>query len=179
MWERDLPCGTGPDADRGKDRPFMTGCVAGNSSDLLRRLDATAERIIPVVGGLLERLSPAGPLTTERDGGIVELSVPVRFPDGVGTGTITARVFRYRTSVRVDLAITHNRVLARADGQPTDRHCFLNDYVASTTLGPDDAALPERFVTEVVQGVGAAVTAVENHNRRHPQPWRRVEVAAV
>jgi hypothetical protein len=156
----------------------MTGCVAGTSANLLRRLDAAAERLVPRVFALLERLSKSGPVSTERDGRAHVLTVPLRFPDGIGSGTITARLFRYRNSVRVDLAVAHNRVLALADGRPSDRHCFLNDFVASVTLGADATELPDKFVHEVVNGVRAALTAVEEHNRRHPQPWSRIEVAA-
>jgi hypothetical protein len=156
----------------------MTGCVTGSSVDLLRRLDAAVEALVPSVGELLGRLG-RGPIDTGREDAVHTLGIVLPFPDGVGQGRVIARVFRYRTGVRVDLAIAHNRVIAHGDGRPTDRVCFLNDYVASVTLGPDDVALPDKFVALVETGVRAALTAVEDHNRRHPQPWSRIRVAAV
>lgn len=155
----------------------MTGCVTGNSVNLLRRLDAAVETLVPDVGRLLGKLGE-GPVETAREESFHALGVALRFPDGIGRGRLTARVFRYRTSVRVDLVLAHNRVIALANGRPTDRTCFLNDYVASVTLGPEDTVLPEKFVSRVLAGVPAALTAVEDHNRRHPQPWGRIRVAA-
>lgn len=154
----------------------MTGCVTGSSVNLMRRLDATVEALVPAVAELLGRLGQ-GPVDAGREDAAHALRVPLRFPDGVGWGRLTARVFRYRTGVRVDLAISHNRVIALADGRPTDRACFLNDFVASVTLGPDDVGLPDKFVSGVESGVRAALTGVEDHNRRYPQPWSCIRIA--
>jgi hypothetical protein len=156
----------------------MTGCVTGNSVNLIRRLDAAVEALVPAVAELLGRLGQ-GPVVAGREEGVPTLAVPLRFPDGIGRGQLTARVFRYRTGVRVDLSIAHNRVIALANGRPTDRACFLNDYVASVALGPDDVTLPDKFVARVEAGVRAAVSAVEEHNRQHPQPWSRIRIAVV
>ncbi|MDH4350648.1 MAG: hypothetical protein OEW56_05835, partial [Gemmatimonadota bacterium] len=114
-----------------------------------------------------------------RDDGGHALTVPVAFPDGIGEGRVTARVFRYRTGVRVDVVLDHNRVIALGDGEPTARPCFLNDFVASVTLGPDDTQLPEKYVAQVETGIRAALSAVDDHNRRYPKPWNRIRVAAV
>jgi len=141
----------------------------------MRRLDTAVEALVPGVVELLGRLGQ-GQVETGRDDGVHTASVPLRFPDGIGRGQLTARIFRYRTSVRVDLAIAHNRVIALANGRPTERACFLNDYQASTTLGPDATALPQKFVSRVESGVRTALTAVEDHNRRYPQPWSRIVV---
>jgi hypothetical protein len=154
----------------------MTGCVTGSSVNLMRRLDATVEALVTPVGEFLLRLG-RGRVATVREDAVQSLSISLLFPDGIGEGRLTARIFRYRTGVRVDLAIAHNRVIALGDGRPTERPCFLNDYVASITLGPDDVALPDKFVSRVEAGVAAALTAVEDHNRRHPQPWSRIRVA--
>ena len=156
----------------------MTGCVTGSSEDLLRRLDATVDALIPAVSELLGRLGGGAPVTVGREDLGHSLSVPLRFPDGIGEAQITGRIFRYRTGVRVDLAIAHNRVIALADGRPTVRTCFLNDFVASATLGTDQTALTEKFTTQVEVGVRTALNAVEDHNRRNPQPWARIRVAA-
>jgi hypothetical protein len=157
----------------------MTGCVKSDSPELLRRLDAAAESLVPHVRRLLGALSPGQPVTTSLEDGARVISVPVRFPDGIGAGRINARVFRYRNSVRVDLTVLHNRMIALADGRPTGRACFLNDFVASVTLGPDDIELPEKFLTQVETGVSAALDAVDTHNRRYPQPWSRIRVVAI
>jgi hypothetical protein len=154
----------------------MTGCVTGGSADLLRRIDAAVEGLVPQVAALLADIAPDESVTTSREDGTFVLTVPVRFPDGIGRGILRAGVFRYRTQVRIDVSITHNRVIALADGRPTERACFLNDFKASTGLGPDATGLPERFVAQVRDGVRAALAAVEEHNRRYPQPWSRIHV---
>jgi hypothetical protein len=156
----------------------MTGCVTRDSNNLLRRLDAAAERLVPHVAALLGEVAPGNAITTSRSGNVAMMEVPVRFPDGIGRGVFVARVFRYRTSVRVDIALTHNRMIALADGRPGARVCFLNDYSASTSLGPDAEDLPEAFVSEVRAGAQQALTAVDDHNERFPQPWSRIRVAA-
>jgi hypothetical protein len=156
----------------------MTGCVAQDSADLLRRLDAVVERLVPRVATLLGSVASAGAVTTARASNAVSLEVRVVFPDGIGRGALVARVFRYRTSVRVDVVLTHNRMIALADGRPGDRPCFLNDFSASVTLGPDAEFLPEAFVSGVRAGVEKAVRAVEEHNGRFPRPWGRIHVAA-
>jgi len=155
----------------------MTGCVTGRSADLLRQIDATVEGLVPHVAALLAAVSPERDVSTTREDRYHAVSVPVRFPDGIGQGTVVARVFRYRTSARVDIALVHNRVIALADGRPTNRPCFLNDFKAAVTLAPDAAELPERFVREVTSGVRTALAAVEAHNHRHPEPWSRIRVA--
>jgi hypothetical protein len=134
--------------------------------------------LVPQVATLLAGVSHDRDVSTTREGGLWVVSVPVRFPDGISQGTLTARVFRYRTSARVDITLVHNRVIAFADGRPTNRACFLNDFKAAVTLAPDAVELPERFVREVTNGVRTALAAVEEHNHRHPQPWSRVRVAA-
>jgi len=153
----------------------MTRC-ATERPDLIRRLDETLERLVSPVTDLLRQLGATDP-SFILDGEVRTLSVPIRFPDGIGHGDVVARVFRYRTAVRVDVEIRHDRMLATSSGSPTSRHCFLNDFVASVML-PPDAALPEEFVRSVLAGVRAAVTAVEAHNRHHKEPWSQVSVAA-
>lgn len=156
----------------------MTGCVARDSADLLRRLDAAVDRLVPHVTALLGSIPAAGPVTASRAGNVVSLEAPVVFPDGIGRGVLVVRLFRYRTNVRVDVVLTHNRKIALADGSPGDRACFLNDFSASATLGPDAESLPERFVTEVQSGTEKAVRAVDEHNDRFPRPWGRIHVVA-
>lgn len=156
----------------------MTGCLT-DTRELTQRLDEALERLVPSVASLLERLSPAGELVTRAEQRVRILTVPLRFPDGIGRGSVVARVFRYRTSVRLDLEIVHNRVLANAAGVPSQRSSFLNDFVTSVSLGPEAEELPPEFVRRVVTGVRSAITAVETHNRRHPEPWSQMHVVAV
>jgi hypothetical protein len=132
---------------------------------------------VPSVTDLLRQLAPTEP-SFKLDGEIRTLSVPIRFPDGIGHGGVVARVFRYRTAVRVDVEILHDRMLATSSGSPTTRHCFLNDFVASVMLPADAAALPEEFARRVLAGVGAAVRAVEAHNQHHQEPWSQIRVVA-
>jgi hypothetical protein len=154
----------------------MTRCVTDNPSALGRRLDETLAALVPAVADLLRQLGQGQEPSLGREGSARVLSVPVRFPDGVGHGAVVARVFRYRTAVRVDVEIVHDRMLASSDGTPTTRRCFLNDFVASVMLVPDTTALPEAFVRNVLTGVRAAVSAVETHNRHHKEPWSQVNV---
>lgn len=156
----------------------MTGCVTGNSADLLRQLDATVEGLVPHVAALLAGVCRDQEVSTAREDGVWVVSGPVRFPDGIGEGIVMARLFRYRTSARVDITLVHDRVIALADGRPTGRACFLNDFKAAVTLEASAAELPESFVRQVTTGVRTALAAVDEHNRRHPQPWSRIRVAA-
>jgi hypothetical protein len=155
----------------------MTRCLTDNRPDLIRRLDETLDRLVPPVTDLLRQVGSTDPAFT-LDGEVRTLSIPVRFPDGIGHGDVVARVFRYRTAVRVDVEIRHDRMLATSNGSPTSRHCFLNDFVASVMLPPDAPALPDEFARSVLAGVRAAVTAVEAHNRHHKEPWSQVKVVA-
>lgn len=156
----------------------MSGCLTDTRQDLLRRVDGTVTRLAPEVAALLESLSPGDETRAHREDGAYVLSIPVRFPDGVGRGVVVARVFRYRNVARVDLELVHNRVLADASGAATNRQCFLNDFVASTSLPADADGLSEQFRRRVAAGVRAALHAVETHNRRHPEPWSQVRVVA-
>jgi hypothetical protein len=154
----------------------MTGCISATGQDVLRQVDDTVTRLVPETATLLERLSTDGELRTFRENGEHVLSIPLRFPDGVGHGALVARVFRYRDIARVDVEIVHDRMLADATGVPTSRSCFLNDFVASLSLPAGADRLPDEFRARVTSGVRNAVAAVETHNRRHPQPWSRVRV---
>jgi hypothetical protein len=155
----------------------MTRCATDHRPDLIRRLDEAADRIVPSVTDLLRQLAPGEP-SFRLDGEVRALAAPLRFPDAIGHGVLVARVFRYRTAVRVDVEIQHDRMLATSTGGPTSRHCFLNDFVASIMLPPDVAALPEEFARGVLTGVRAAVNAVEAHNRHHKTPWSQIRVVA-
>lgn len=154
----------------------MTRCATDNPSALGRRLDETLDALAPAVADLLRQLGQGRDPSVARDGLARVLSAPIRFPDGIGRGAVVARVFRYRTAVRVDVEIVHDRMLASSDGTPTSRRCFLNDFVASVMLLPDTTALPEAFVQHVLTGVRAAVSAVDSHNRHHKEPWSQINV---
>jgi hypothetical protein len=156
----------------------MTGCLATTQQDVLRQVDHTVTRLLPEVAGLLEGLTSQGELRTHRENGDHILSIPLGFPDGIGHGALVARVFRYRDVARVDLEIVHDRMLADGAGTATTRPCFLNDFVASISLSPGTERLPDDFRAQVRSGVRSAVAAVEEHNRRHPQPWSQVRVVA-
>jgi hypothetical protein len=155
----------------------MTRCETDNRPGLIRRLDEAVDRLVPSVTDVLRQLGPGEP-SCRLDGGIRVVSTPVRFPDGIGHGAVVARVFRYRTAVRVDVEIQHDRMLATATGNAAERRCFLNDFVASVMLPADVAALPEEFARGVLAGVRAAVSAVESHNRHHKEPWSQIRVVA-
>jgi hypothetical protein len=156
----------------------MTGCISTTRQDVLRQVDETVARLLPEVVTLLEDLSSEGELRSHQENGGNVLSIPLRFPDGIGHGALVARVFRYRDTARVDVEVVHDRMLADAAGVATTRSCFLNDFVDSIALSPGTERLPDEFRTRVRGGVRGAVAGVETHNRRHPQPWSRVRVVS-
>ena len=158
----------------------MTGCKDSNTAISDSELDARVGNLVPAVVSLLQRLTSADPtVTNEEDRGSgVRFTSPLSFPDGIGEGSIVCEVFVYRSAVRLDLHIDHNRTFALADATASERRCYLNDYVASVTLDADQETLPVEFVRGVVAGVAAARDAVRRHNRRAAVPWHEVRVAA-
>ncbi|MBI2074114.1 MAG: hypothetical protein HYW06_08035 [Gemmatimonadetes bacterium] len=157
----------------------MTGCLESGTSLLRQELDRTIEAIGPLVEALLQRLSPSEAVTNEPGDAGWRAEVPLRFPDGVGHGSVVAQLFRYHDTVRLDIQIEHNRRFVRPDGTPSDRRCYLNDFQASITLPRGATELPEAFPRAVVSGVLAAREGVGRHNRLHPQPWHQVQIGAV
>ena len=113
---------------------------------------------------------------SEDDG--FAFTAPLRFPDGIGIGTVIGKLFRYRERVRLDIEIAHNRVFARPDGGNSDRRCFMNDFVASTSFEKGTDTISNDFHRYVVSGVHAAREAVQRHNRHQTAPWSRVSVAS-
>lgn len=144
---------------------------------LFPELDSSIGNIVPAVEDMLRRVSGVEPTVINADGGI-QLAARISFSDGIGSGAVVAEIFRYRDAVRIDLRIDHNRVFADADGTPSNRRCFLNDYVASVTIEPGASDLPAPFVRGVVGGATAARDAVRRHNRRARGPWEEMRVAA-
>ena len=156
----------------------MTGCKDSNTALPDSELDARVGNLVPAVVSLLQRVTSTEPAVKYDHGTGMKFTSALSFPDGIGEGEIVCEVFLYRNAVRVDLSIEHNRVFAVADGRPSDRRCYLNDYVASVTLDADEDALPVDFVRAVVAGVAAARDAVRRHNRRASVPWHEIRVAA-
>ena len=154
----------------------MTGCKDGSLPVVSRELDETIESLVPAVTDLLQRITGAAPAVTEGEGSDVELSAPLRFPDGIGKGQVVASLFRWRNAVRLDVEIVHNRAFVTAEGIASDRHCFLNDFQASATLPAGTTELPAEFKREVVSGISAAKDAVQRYNRHHEAPWSQVGV---
>jgi hypothetical protein len=156
----------------------MTECVESQNSILYRELDKTISQLVPVVEELLQRFGPSEQLTCDPHGGGLMLTMPIRFPDGIGRGDIVARIFRYRDNVRLDIEIEHNRVFRKPDGTASERRCFFNDFVASARLDQDADQVPPDFRRRVIAGVSAARDAVQRYNRAHPEPWNEVKVVA-
>lgn len=156
----------------------MTGCTESGLAVLQRELDETIEKLRPAVESLMETLSSneAVEFETKDDG--FAFTTPLRFPDGIGTGTVVAKLFRYRERVRLDIEIAHNRVFARPDGTMSDRRCFMNDFVASTSFDIGTDSISSDFHRYVVSGIHAAREAVQRHNRLQTAPWNRVTVAS-
>jgi hypothetical protein len=144
-----------------------------------RELDADVGRLASAVEELLQRITKIEPTVSNLDGSGMKLTSPLMFPDGIGKGEVIAELFPYRHEFRLDIHIDHNRFFAVADGSPSERPCFLNDYVASITIRDLAESLPPDFVRGVVAGVTAARDAVRRHNRRSQAPWNEVRVAAL
>jgi hypothetical protein len=134
--------------------------------------------LVPALDNLLSRVAGGESQVAEFERTSLRLVSPLPFPDGIGRGEVVATLFHYRDQVRLDIEIEHNRMFARPDGTPSDRSCYLNDFVASVTLKSGAQELPEEFVRHVVAGIAAARDAVRRHNRRSAAPWNEVQVAA-
>ena len=156
----------------------MTGCTESRTPVLNRELEETIEKLVPAVEDLLQRITGAASAHTDGEGTDLEVSAPLRFPDGIGQGQVVASLFRWRDTVRLDIEIVHNRTFVTPRGTASDRRCFLNDYQASTTIEIGAAGIPENFEREVVAGISAAREAVQRYNRRNNVPWSQVAVAA-
>lgn len=157
----------------------MTGCVESGSSLAYRQLDSALEALAPAVIQLLEQAVGGTTPRSESDGYAHRFVVPLRFPDGIGRGAVVAQLFPYRDRLRLDVEVTHNRVFAGRDGVPSDRRCYLNDFIASTTLSADAPELTPEFVRDVIRGVRKAMDGVQRHNRTQSAPWAQVTVAAL
>ncbi len=155
----------------------MTGCNDSNAAAPVSELDARLGSLVPAVVSLLQRVTSDEPAVTYGEGTHVRFTSELSFPDGIGEGEIAAELFVYRDAVRLDLHVEHNRVFAKAHGEPSDRRCYLNDYVASVALDAESDTLPNDFVRGVVAGITAARDAVRRHNRRAKLPWHEIRVA--
>jgi hypothetical protein len=156
----------------------MTGCNDSNAAAPVIELDARLGSLVPAVVSLLQRITSDEPAVVNDGGTDVKFTSELSFPDGIGEGEIAAELFVYRDAVRLDLHVEHNRVFATAHGRPSDRRCYLNDYVASVMLDAESDTLPNDFVRGVVAGITAARDAVRRHNRRAKLPWTEIRVAA-
>jgi hypothetical protein len=150
--------------------------VESRHSTLYRHLDEAIARLVPLVEALLQRFGSGEQMRSEPHGAGVMLTMPIRFPDGIGRGEVVARLFRYRDAIRLDVEVEHNRVFTKPDGSASERRCFFNDFVASVRLDADVTELPPDFRRRVIRGVEAAREAVQRYNREHPEPWNEVRV---
>ncbi len=156
----------------------MTGCTESGLAILQRELDETIEKLLPAVESLMQTLAPNDVVACESEDDGFAYTAPMRFPDGIGTGTVVAKLFRYRERVRLDIEIAHDRVFARPDGTTSDRRCFMNDFVASASFEIGSDTVSNDFHRYVVSGIHAAREAVQRHNRQQTAPWNRVSVAS-
>ncbi|UCF41983.1 MAG: hypothetical protein JSW43_06600 [Gemmatimonadota bacterium] len=156
----------------------MTGCTESSLGLVYRELEETIESLVPGVEAMLRPIPADGAAIRESEGLGYRFAVPISFPDGIGRGHVVARLFRYRDTVRLDVEIVHNRMLARPGGAPSDRRCYLNDFVASVSIPAGTEEVPPDFVRSVLRGVRAARDAVQRHNRDQSAPWNQVRVVA-
>ncbi len=155
----------------------MNACMKQNTTAPTDdEIEDTMNQVVPHVHDLLHRITNTEPVTSKEQG--YRMVSPLRFPDGVGEGWVVAELFRYRHEVRLDIRVDHNRMFAAPSGSPTDRRCFLNDYIASVTVGSGADMIPGDFVRSVVAGVTAARDAVKRHNKQSQTPWAEIRVAA-
>ncbi len=157
----------------------MNGCIESGPALLYQQLDETVGSLVPAVESLLRQIARHGTVSSESDDAGHRFAVPVRFPDGIGRGYAVAKLFRYRDTVRVDVELAHNRVIARPDGTPSDRRCYLNDFIASVSLAAGTERLPEDFERSVARGIEEAREGVQRYNRSMHAPWGQISVVAV
>ena len=155
----------------------MNALTNPKAAQIAAELDSDIGGLVPALEDLLSRVTGGEPTVAEFERTSIRLVALLPFPDGIGHGEVVASLFHYRDQVRLDIELEHNRMFARPDGTPTDRACYLNDFVASVTVTPG-REIPEEFVRHVVAGIAAARDAVRRHNRRNAAPWSEVQVSA-
>lgn len=156
----------------------MNALTNPRAAQIAAELESDIGVLVPALDDLVSRVSGGESTVAEFDRTNIRLTALLPFPDGIGHGEVGAHLHRYRDEVRLDIGIVHNRVFARPDGTPSERACYLNDFVASVTLPQGSLELPAEFVRHVVAGVAAARDGVRRHNRRQHAPWNEVTVAA-
>ena len=156
----------------------MNALTNPKAAQIAAELDSDIGVLVPAVDDLLSRVTGGESSVAEFERTSIKLVAVLPFPDAIGHGEVVATLFHYRDQVRLDIQIDHNRMFARPDGTPSERACYLNDFVASVTLVPGIREIPEEFVRHVVAGVAAARDAVRRHNRRNAAPWSEVQVSA-
>ncbi len=156
----------------------MNALTNPKAAQIASELDSDIGVLVPGLDGLLSRVTGDESTVAEFDRSSIRFVAPLPFPDGIGKGEVVATLFHYRDEVRLDVEVEHNRMFARTDGTPSERACYLNDFVASVTIAPGAQELPEEFVRHVVAGIAAARDAVRRHNRRNAAPWSEVHVSA-
>jgi hypothetical protein len=156
----------------------MNALTNPRAAQIATELEPDIAVLVPGLDDLVTRVSGDEATVGEWDRTSLRLVAPLTFPDSIGQGEVVAHLHRYRDDLRLDIEIRHNRVFARPDGTPSERECYLNDFVASVTMAPGTPELPTEFVRHVVSGIAAARDAVRRHNRRNPAPWNEVTVTA-
>jgi hypothetical protein len=156
----------------------MNALTNPRAAQIAAELESDIGALVPALDDLVARVTGGDPTVAEFDRTSIRLTASLVFPDEVGHGEVGAHLHRYRDELRVDIGIVHDRMFARPDGTPSERPCYLNDFVASMTLLPGTAELPAEFIRHVVAGVAAARDGVRRHNRRNQAPWSEVQVTA-
>jgi hypothetical protein len=156
----------------------MNALTNPRAAQIAAELEPDIGILVPALEDLVSRLTGSEPGVVEYERTSIRLSAPLMFPDAIGRGEVVVHLHRYRDEGRLDIEIAHNRVFARPDGTPSERTCYLNDFVASVTLPTGTTEIPAEFMRHVIAGVAAARDAVRRHNRRNPAPWNEVQVAA-
>ena len=157
----------------------MTGCTDSSVGLIYRELDETIASLTTQVEAMLQPIAPDHAVSRESEEDGCRFAIPLHFPDRIGNGGVVARLFRYRDRIRLDVEIVHDRMLARPDGTPSDRRCYLNDFVASVALGAGTGELPADFRRSVLRGIKLARNAVQRHNREEAAPWNQIHPVAL
>ena len=156
----------------------MNALTNPRAAQVAAELEPDLAVLVPGLDDLVSRMTGSEATVVDFDRINIRLTAPLMFPDAIGRGEVVAHLHRYRDELRLDIEIVHNRMFARPDGSPSERACYLNDFVASVTMPPGTRELPGEFLRHVVSGVAAARDAVRRHNRRNPAPWNEVQVSA-
>lgn len=84
----------------------------------------------------------------------------VRFPDGVGSGTVSASAYLYRGQLHLKLQLSHNRIFKGYEKHPDRGMVFLNNYLFLRPYSASRPPVPAE-IDYALRGIETARVALE------------------